>query len=105
MKKYKLVLWMVQLEEGLSKEQISKIIDLLKEDISGYMPIEIEGSNNSSAIGFICASYYDELSYSVEQIKATIQPVLDNWDNESDCFEYTMPDGTVIYMGCDYMTI
>lgn len=105
MKKYKVVLWMVESEEGLSKEQIIKMLNLLEDDNSGYMAIEIEGDSNSIAIGFICSSYYEELTYSNTRIKNIIKPVLDDWNNENNNNEYTMKDGTIIYMGCDYSTI
>lgn len=105
MNKYKVVLWMVELEEGLSKEHIVKIMSLLEEDDRGYMPIEIEGDFNSSAYGFICSSYYDELSYNATKIKQVIKPVLDDWNNESPNNEYVMAGGAKIYMGCDCETL
>lgn len=57
------------------------------------------------AIGFICNSYYDELSYSLGEINKVIRQVLDDWNRESNDSEYVMQDGTIIYMGCDYVTV
>lgn len=105
MKKYKVVLWMVEAEDGLTKEQIIKSMDLLEEDDRGYMTIEIEGHSNSVAIGFISTSYYDELSYKSYKIKRTISPILDDWNNESEDYEYVLSDGTVVFMGCDCITV
>lgn len=105
MKKYKVVLWMVETEEGLTKEQIVESMELLEKDDRGYMTIEIEGHANSTAIGFISTSYYDELSYSSNKIKRTILPVLDDWNNESEDCEYILSDGTVVFMGCYYTTL
>lgn len=105
MKKYKVALMMVEAEEGLTKEHIKDLVDLLEDDDKGYIPVEIEGVSNSVAIGFICNSYFDELFYSLSKIKKVIIPVLNDWNGESIDFEYSLSDGTVIYMGCDCVTM
>lgn len=105
MKKYKVVLWMVEAEDGLTKEQIIKSMDLLEEDNRGYMTIEIESHSNSIAIGFISTSYYDELSYKPYKIMRTITTILEDWDNESEDCEYILLDGTVVFIGCYCTTI
>lgn len=105
MKKYRVVLWMVELEDGLTKEQIMKMLDLLEDDEAGYMPIELEGECNSSAYGFICASYYEEFNYNLSFIADRMVPVLEDWDLEEDSKEYELSDGTLLYMGCDAETL
>lgn len=102
--KFKAVLWMVELEDGLSKEQISNMLELIEDDSRGYMPIEIH-DNNSSAYGFISSSYYESISYNIDDLSKVIKPVLNDWANESADNIYTLKDGTKIYMGCDHVTI
>lgn len=105
MKKYRVVLWMVELEDGLTKEQIMKMLDLLEDDEAGYMPIELEGECNSSAYGFICSTYYEEFCYDLSFIANRMIPVLEDWDLEEDSKEYELCDGTLLYMGCDAETL
>ena len=105
MKKYRVALWMVELEDGLTRKQINNVLDLLEEDEAGYLPLELEGECHSVAIGFICASYYEELGYSKSTIEKVIVPVLEDWDLEEESKEYKLSDGTLVYMGCDYETL
>lgn len=105
MKKYRVVLWMVETEVGLTKEQIIKMLDLLEDDEAGYMPIELEGECNSSAYGFICTTYYEEFNYDVTFIAERMVPVLIDWQLEVDSKEYELSDGTLLYMGCDEETL
>lgn len=95
--KFKAVLCMVELEDGLDKEQILNILELIKDDSRGYMPIEIH-DNNSSAYGFISSSYYESISYNINNLSEIIKPVLNDWDNQSADNIYTLKDGTKIYM-------
>lgn len=95
--KFKAALCMVELEDGLNKEQISNILGLIEDDSRGYMPVEIH-DNNSSAYGFISSSYYDSISYDINNLSEVIKPVLNDWDNESADNIYTLKDGTKIYM-------
>lgn len=102
--KFKAVLCMVGLEDSVSKEQISNMLELIEDDSRGYMPIEIH-DNNSSAYGFISSSYYESTSYNIDDLSKLIKPVLNDWANESTDNTYTLKDGTKIYMGCNHLTI
>ena len=102
--KFKAVLHLVELESGLDKNQIFSILNKLEDDDNGYMPIEVN-KNNSSAYGFICSSYYEELNYDINNISCILEPVLDDWRNESISKIYKLKDGTDIYMGCDCESI
>lgn len=101
---YKVVLHHNELEIGLSKSQILSLLDKLQMDSHGYMPIEFH-AENSSAYGFICSSYYEELSYNDSSIAKVIEPILSDWNNESDDYIYKLEDGTEVYMACDYETL
>lgn len=102
--KFKVVLHMVELEDGLSRGQICDLLDKLQDDDKGYMPLEIS-QNNSSAYGFICSSYFEELGYNAECISDIIEPVLSDWNNESADKIYKLKDGTEVYMDCDAVTV
>ena len=101
--KYKIVLYHVELEEGLSKVQIINLLDKLEEDDNGYMPIELH-ANNSSAYGFITSSYFEELSFDKSSITKVIEPVLEDWSNEREDKRYKLEDEIFIYMDCDQET-
>lgn len=102
--RYKIVLHHVELGEGLDKSQIISLLDKLEYDEQGYMPIEFH-ANNSSAYGFITSSCYEDLSFDKSYIAKVIEPVLENWDNETEDGVYKLDDATLIFMDCNQETV
>lgn len=102
--KYKVALYHDELEMGLSKYKITALLEKMEDDNRGYMPLEFH-AENSSAYGFICSSYYEELSYDDSGIAKVVESVLSDWNNESEDFIYRLEDGTEVFMACDYKTL
>lgn len=88
--KYFCVLKQYDPDLGLSKEDIIKMLDKLVDDEKGYVPIDIEGTLNSVASGFITMDSYEELDFDINKIKKTIVPVLDDISLEEEDGKYLL---------------
>lgn len=93
---YVMVLCMVELEDGIDKRQINKMLDFLPEN-SKYMSIEFH-DNNTSAYGFIESDYYQTHDYSTEFISDTVNAILADKFLENNNGIYTTPDDKRFYM-------
>jgi hypothetical protein len=86
----------VECGEGLNNKQMRQMLPMFRAGKS-YMPIEFH-KNNTSAYGFIEAEYYGKYDYEPDFIAKQIEDVCDDWDLESENFEYSTPDGETFYM-------
>lgn len=94
---YVMALCMVELEDGLTQDQVCKVLSVLP-DSGSYMPIEFH-DNNTSAYGFVDSEYYQIHDYTTEFIKDKINAVLDDKRLELPDGTYSTPDGRQFYMG------
>lgn len=91
-----MALCMVELEDGLSDEQVSKVMAALPAG-KKYMPIEFH-ENNTSAYGFVDAEYYQRHDYKPEYFADAILPILEDMSLETQDSRYMTPDGRQFYM-------
>ena len=90
-------LYMVELEDGLSEKQISKLMETLPAG-KKYIPIEFH-ENNTSAYGYIDAEYYQVHDYKPNFFADRINAILDDMNLENPEGLYLTPDGRHFYMG------
>lgn len=94
--------WMVPLEDGLTKQMVTRLLDLLPDE-GEFVPFEAH-ENNTSCFGFIkLDSDNDEAA--VKEIIDFVSPILNDWDLESKDGRYTLPDGRKLYMSSDFNSI
>lgn len=95
MKKFDAVLIEKYGEDGLSREEVNKLLDMLPEDAKVY-PLEMFAREaESSAMGFITPDAADRLDYDTGQhtgFGKFVSGILDDMDKES-------PDHTYEYNG------
>lgn len=87
--KYGIVLKEKPFLEGLSREDVIGLFDIL-DDTQAY-PIELEAKRcESSAMGFISPEVADyfEYDYNTSGLRDFIATILEDMNNESDTFEY-----------------
>ena len=96
MKSCIMVLCMVALEDGITKNKISKMLWLLS-SYKEYMPIEFQ-TDNTAAIGFIESEYYESHDYKPDFIENTVNAILDDINLESPDKIYPAPDEKTFYM-------
>ena len=94
---YVMALCMVELETGLSKAQVGKVLSMLP-DKGDYMPVEFH-DNNTSAYGFVSADYYQQYNYEPGPLSEIINPILGDMKLESANGVYKTADGSLFYMG------
>lgn len=99
MKKFQAVGIMVPLEDGISKEQIVKLLEMLPDD-EQLVPFEAS-ENNSTIFGFITIKFADEHLDSVVDL-ATI--LCSDWENESTDKTYRTLSGLEVFIDCEYET-
>jgi hypothetical protein len=104
--------YMVELEDGLSKDQVNKLLELAPAGTDVF-PFSLEGGSapveaNSMAIGFINNEYFDEIG----NVQMTLANVCNDWDNERDDQTYILDsededeeDALKVIMLCDYKTL
>lgn len=92
-----MALCQVQLEDGLTAKQISRLLASLPEGRQ-YMLIEFH-ENNSSAYGFIDAEYYQVHYYKPDFFADMIKGILGDMKLEKPGGMYMTPDGRQFYMG------
>lgn len=97
---YIMALCMVELETGLTKKQIDKLLSILSDE-GDYMMIEFH-ENNTSAYGFVNVDYYQTHDYDQQFLSNIITPILGDMKLESDDGVYDTPDGRQFYVG--YLT-
>lgn len=95
--KYVLALCMVELETGLTKAQIDKVLAMLPDE-GDYMPIEFH-ENNTSAYGFVSSEYYQQHDYKPHFLSGIVTPILCDMKLESANGVYNTPDGRSFFMG------
>ncbi|RJE48196.1 MULTISPECIES: hypothetical protein [unclassified Dehalobacter] len=103
MSTYHAAAWMVPAESGLKKKHIQKVLALLPEDCE-LVPFEIHG-NNSSAYGFATIEVIDEEENGLETIIDLLEPLVEDWTEDSSDCTLDLPGGKQIYIGCDYRTV
>lgn len=95
MEKFDVVLIEKYGEDGLSREEVNKLLDMLPEDAKVY-PLEMFAREaESSAMGFITPDAADRLDYDTSQYSGFgkfVSGILDDMDKES-------PDNTYEYKG------
>lgn len=91
--------YMVELESGLTSSQLETLISLFPER-EELIPFEVS-SNNSTIIGFIPASNIEHL----EEIIYTLEPVCDDWENETSDGVYETKNQLRIKVLCDEITV
>lgn len=101
-KSFPIVGWMVELDSGVTKENISKMMDMINVD-SEIMSFSAS-ANNSSIYGFITAEAYEKIDYDEEYLQKFLTPILSDWTNESPDKTYTLPNGLQMYIDCDCET-
>jgi hypothetical protein len=94
---YVMALYMVELDDGLDAKQIERLLSELP-DNGKFIPIEFSGEN-STAIGFINAGYFEEHDYNDAFISGKITNILNDMALESPNSVYDTPDGKKFYMG------
>jgi hypothetical protein len=103
MPKLPMFLCLVECGEGLNREQMNQMLPMFHGGKS-YMPVEFH-MNNTSAYGFIESEYYEKHDFKTDFIAKHVEAVCDDWNLESNNFEYTAPDGEKFYMNfCDDKT-
>ena len=82
---YNIVLKEKMLDEGLNREELNDLYDL----VSGVdvIPIEIQGEF-STAMGFINLTDADYMNYNYTKLKEFIRTILNDIDKENDSCEY-----------------
>ncbi|MFA6808632.1 MAG: hypothetical protein WCR27_06530 [Eubacteriales bacterium] len=98
---YDVVAWLIPLDDGLKKNHIQKIIEMLPD--ADILPFEIH-ENNSSVYGFATIEVAEEEN-GLESIIDLLTPVIEDWTNESSDYTHTLSSGKKVYMGCDCRTI
>jgi hypothetical protein len=93
---YVMALCIVELEAGLSVQQINKLISLLPAEAK-YQVIEF-AAGNSEAIGFIDTGLYETYDYDSAFIANKINAILEDAALESPDGVYEMPDGQKFFM-------
>lgn len=88
---YVMALCMVGLEDGLDTKQIIKILNVLPCN-GKFLPIEF-ATDNSVAIGFINAEFYELHNYDPVFVSDKIIGILGNMELESPNGIYETPDG------------
>lgn len=93
---YVMALCVVELEAGLSVQQISKLVSVLPADVK-YQEIEFS-AGNSEAIGFIETGFFETYNYDSKFIVYKINAILENVALETPNGIYEMPDGQKFLM-------
>lgn len=102
---------MVELEDGLSKKQVEKLLSLVPNDAEVF-PITLQDlpelvEANSMAIGFIRNDYYDAR----ENVLKTWANVCNDWENEREDYTYLLAgeddkeEALQVILLCDFETI
>lgn len=99
--------YMVELEDGLAKKQVEKLMKLVPEGTEVF-PFSLEGGaaevmSNSMAIGFIDNDYFEKIN----DVQITLATVCNDWEFERDDFTYFVDEeeDLKVIMLCDYETI
>lgn len=95
----KTIAWahMVELDAGLTKEETSKLLNLVPEDVD-VVPFtsDIDGrlESNSIAYGFLDNDHYDSLS----EVQDVLISICNDWSNERQDKTYLLKNGHQIVM-------
>lgn len=100
MKKFEAVGQMVELESGLTKEQIVNLLSMLP-DGEELIPFEAS-ENNSTIFGFITVEAADEHMSSVESLAIRL---CEDFDNETTDKTYQTKSGLTVFIDCEYETV
>ncbi|MGI5901925.1 MAG: hypothetical protein ACOX7U_05570 [Desulfitobacteriia bacterium] len=99
---YHVAAWVIPLEDGLTKDIIYRILELLP-PASELIPFEIH-EENSSLYGFVTTEVVDQEN-GLESIIETLSPMVEDWIVDSSEYITTLPGGKEVYIGCDYRSI
>lgn len=101
--------YMVELEDGLSKEQLTTLMNLVPEGVEVF-PFSLDNGTtpmlaNSMAIGFIDNDCFEE----IPNVQEVLAEVCNDWENEQKDNTYTFlnEEGNEfdVIMLCDYETV
>lgn len=92
-KKVDVACWEKPVGEGLTKQEVMSLYDILKEGEA--LPLEIDNPNGTSvAIGFIAMASAENMNYDFYALKLGIESILEDMEKESD-------SGCYSFLGCD----
>ena len=98
---YNIALKEKQLDEGLNREELNDLYDL----VSGVdvIPIEIQGES-STAMGFINLTDAEYMDYDYTKLEEVVRSVLNDMDKENSDYEYEVENRhgvSTIYLSRD----
>lgn len=102
MSEYHAAAWMVPSESGLKKKHIDNVLRMLPEDCE-LVPFEILGEG-SCAYGFATVDVIEEEN-GLGAIIDLLEPLVEDWTEDSSDITMTLPGGKKAFIGCDYRTV
>lgn len=93
--------YMIPLEEGLTRKQISFLLNKLPLE-EELVPFQI-AENNTTLIGFATPEAYEE--HLMESDPQVLLDLCEDWSNEKEDGIYRTETGLDVYVSCDYETI
>lgn len=79
--KFDVVLYERELDKGLNKIEIDRLLDICKGD--EVIPIEIQGKN-SVAIGFISIDMAESMDYIYDDLEEDVKQILEDINRETE---------------------
>ena len=100
---YRIAGWMTELESGLTVDEWRQVLDRVDSELD-YLPFEISQAN-ATIIGLIDRELVEEWDQEWGYILSEkLEPLCEDWSNESDLCEYPIYSGEVAYIGCSTET-
>ncbi|HHV65422.1 MAG TPA: hypothetical protein GXX46_10180 [Peptococcaceae bacterium] len=94
---------MVPIDNGLKKNTLYKVLDLLPDD-SELVPFEIH-ETASSAYGYATVESIMNEENGMEAIIDLLGPVVEDWPVDSAEYTTVLASGKKVYIGCDFRTV